>query len=197
MTDKAWLWLGFGCMAVGSIALCLLGLNRRTRDEENHWILHFTIPILATASYFAMATGQGILTLADGRSMYYARYIDWALTTPLLLTGLILTALGSPFRRWAVLLGLLLTDVFMIATGAFAAASPSGSIAKWVWYLMSCGAFAFIYVSLFGTLGREADKTGAEAARVFKSNRIILAVLWLIYPINSCSARKVSGRSIC
>ncbi len=140
------------------------------------------VPIFAAISYYAMATGQGTLTLANGREMYFARCLDWVVTTPLLLLGLSLTALKSPFRRWAVLLGVLATDMIMIVTGAFADASPSGSVVKWTWFIISSGAFVFIYVSLFGTLGREAVKSGEDAAKVFTTNRNILGLIWLAYP---------------
>jgi hypothetical protein len=46
--------------------------------------------------------------------------------------GLMLTALKTPFRRWAIVLGVIGAGVVMIATGAFADASPSGSSAKWI-----------------------------------------------------------------
>jgi hypothetical protein len=46
--------------------------------------------------------------------------------------GLMLTALKTPSRRWAIVLGVIGADVVMIAARAFADASPSGSSAKWI-----------------------------------------------------------------
>ena len=45
---------------------------------------------MAFLSYYAMATGYGWTTVSVGssdmaRQFFYARYIDWAVTTPLLL----------------------------------------------------------------------------------------------------------------
>lgn len=182
MTSHDWLGLGFAGMALGSIVQLVMGWNRRTRDEENHFLLHFLVTLTATASYLAMWMGQGSILLADGREFFFARYVDWSITTPMLLTGLCLTALQSPFRRWALLLGLLFTDFYMIVTGVFAGASPTGSSAKWVWYLFSSGAFVFVYYALWVPLRAEAVKSGVRAEKLYKTNASILTVLWLGYP---------------
>ncbi len=183
MTKTDILWATCFVMALAAGAFIVIGRGRRTRDEENHWIAHFIVPILASLAYLGMATGQGELTLGDGRTFYFARYLDWSVTTPLLLLGLMLTSLKSPFRRWAVVLGVIGADIIMVVTGAFADASTHASAVKWIWYTISCGAFFFVYMALYGTLSREAAKDGPETASVFGTNRNILAVLWLIYPI--------------
>ncbi len=183
MTLNNWLWVGFGGMAIGSLILLAQGWNRRTRDEENHYFLHVFVTLTAAASYLAMAVGQGSIHLADGRDFYFARYLDWSITTPMLLCGLCLTALHSPFRRWALLLGLVFTDVYMIGTGVVAGLSPTGSGAKWTWYLISSGAFLFIYVGLWGPLRRESVKSGPRAEKLYTTNVSILSVVWLAYPV--------------
>jgi bacteriorhodopsin len=50
-------------------------------------------------SYLAMATGASSTILDDGREFYYFRYIDWLITTPLLLLDLALLALANPGRN--------------------------------------------------------------------------------------------------
>ncbi|WP_294392232.1 bacteriorhodopsin [uncultured Sphingomonas sp.] len=183
MTTSDWLWFGFAAMAAGSVILLAMGWNRRTRDEENHYLLHLFVTLTAMASYLAMALGQGSILLADGREFYVARYLDWSITTPMLLTGLCLTALHAPFRRWALLLGLVFTDFYMIATGVVAGFSPTGSTAKWAWYLISSGAFLFIYIGLWGPVRTESEKSGPRAAKLFKTNATILSVVWFAYPV--------------
>jgi bacteriorhodopsin len=51
------------------------------------------------------------------RSIYYVRYIDWFITTPLLLLDLLLTA-GMP---WPTLLWVIIIDEIMIITGLIGA----------------------------------------------------------------------------
>lgn len=107
MTGGDWLWVGVAGFALGFLGFLTFGWNRRTREEENHWLLHLFVILTAFTSYLVMASGGGRLLLADGREVFLARYVDWTITTPLLLLGLSLTALSSPFRRWALVLGLL------------------------------------------------------------------------------------------
>ena len=51
------------------------------------------------------------------RSIYYARYIDWFITTPLLLLDLLLTA-GMP---WPTILWVIMVDEIMVITGLIGA----------------------------------------------------------------------------
>ena len=66
----------------------------------------------------AVATGNGYttVTLKDGvRDVYYARYLDWLITTPLLLVDVLLIAklpLASAFFA-------IFCDVAMVITGLF------------------------------------------------------------------------------
>ncbi len=183
MTINDWLWTGFAGLAIGAAMLLVIGWNRRTRDEENHYFIHVLVCLTAMASYLMMASGGGVVHLSDGRDFYYARYVDWSITTPLLLLGLCLTALHTPFRRWALLLGILFTDFFMIVTGLFAGLSPTGSAMKWTWYLISSGAFLFLYYGLWVPLRAEAVKSGPRAAALYRADTTLLSVLWLGYPL--------------
>ncbi|KAB0676171.1 bacteriorhodopsin [Aureimonas leprariae] len=187
MTVNAWLWIGAIAMAIGAAVQLVIGWGPRTRDVENHYLLHLFVCLAAMASYLVMATGDGAIHLADGgpngRDFYFARYIDWSVTTPMLLLGLGLTAMHSPFRRWAALLGVLFADSYMIITGLFAGLSPVGSSQKWLWYLVSCAAFAFVYIGIWGLFREEARKTSDEAASIFRTNATILSIVWLLYPV--------------
>ena len=58
MATLDWLWFGFVAMAVGSAILLVMGWNRRTRDEENHYFLHLFVTLTATVSYLAMALAR-------------------------------------------------------------------------------------------------------------------------------------------
>ena len=62
------------------------------------------------------------------RSIYYARYIDWFITTPLLLLDLMLTA-GMP---WPTIMFVILVDWIMIVTGLVGALVRS--IYKWGYF---------------------------------------------------------------
>ena len=131
MGPQFWLWLTTAIMLIGGLAILGLG-KRRTPAEELQTTMHGIVPIIAACSYFAMATGQGatVLPTVDahtglvvGRVFYFARYIDWAFTTPLLLISLVLTAMHAGQKRAGVIVGVVLADLLMIVTAFFFGAS--------------------------------------------------------------------------
>lgn len=187
MTAQFWLWLGTIAMLAGGGAILVIG-KRRTPAEEAHTVFHGIVPIIAACSYFAMAVGQGSVVLplgapADsGRLFYFARYIDWSFTTPLLLLTLAMTAQHSGMKRHGAVAGLLLADLMMILTALFFGLSDVAWI-KWTWFLISCVAFlAVFYVIWVSLLGENAAER-EDVQGAYRRNASILSVLWLIYPL--------------
>jgi bacteriorhodopsin len=202
MTRNHWLGFGAAAFAVGFVAILALSRTTddegqdhaddsgrprtsvKTREEENDKLIHSLVVLTAGTAYLLMASGGGRKPKEEGRELFWMRYVDWSITTPLLLTSLGLTALGSPFRRWGLLLGTLFTDVYMIATGYLADEAPKNSPMKWTWYGVSSGAFVGLYYLLWGPMREESEKTGEEAADVYRRNLIFLSTVWAGYPIN-------------
>ncbi|WP_342150556.1 bacteriorhodopsin [Methylorubrum sp. SB2] len=188
MTPQFWLWLGFAGMAAGAAAILFLG-KRRTQAEEADTIIHGIVPIIAACSYFAMATGQGSLVLPAGpeaaeaaRQFYFARYIDWAFTTPLLLVGLSRTAMHSGLRRPAVVWGLIGSDLIMIVT-ALAFGLSEVAWVKWTWFAISCGAFLAVFYGIFVQLREENAAERGDVRAAFLRNAVFLTVVWCAYPV--------------
>lgn len=181
MTEESWFWVGAVGMALGALALFAYG-RHRTQEEEGHTLIHVFVPIVAACSYFAMARGQGGIVMPDGHVYFYARYLDWSITTPLLLLGLCITALHGAHRRPALVAAVLGADVLMIAAG-FLSGISSDPTNRWVWFLISCGAFVALYAALFGPLLAEARARDPERRASYLSNTVVLAVLWLLYPV--------------
>ena len=187
MTAQFWLWLGTVSMLLGGFAILGVG-KRRTGQEQAHTIYHGTVPIIAACSYFAMATGQGAIVLplgadaAAGRLFYYARYIDWTFTTPLLLLSLCATAMHSGLRRGGLVAGLLLADVIMILTAFFFGLSEVGWV-KWTWFLVSCVAFLAVYYVMWVPLLQETRSESARVQSEYRRDAAILSVVWLVYPL--------------
>jgi bacteriorhodopsin len=188
MTPQFWLWLGFAGMAAGAAAILFLG-KRRTPAEEADGIIHGIVPIIAACSYFAMATGQGSIALSAGpdaaeaaRQFYFARYIDWTFTTPLLLVGLARTAMHSGMRRPAVVWGLVGSDLIMIVT-ALAFGLSTVAWVKWTWFAISCGAFLAVFYGIFVQLREENASERADVRTAFLRNAVFLSAVWCAYPV--------------
>lgn len=180
MTENSWLWIGFIGMAIGSVVI-LIQMGRQTPAEESHGVIHSIVPMIAAALYLLMALNQGGITIDNGRNFLWARYADWSVTTPLLLIGLALTAMDDLRRRPGLLVGLVGADIYMILTGLVAGYSPTGSADKWIWFLMSCGAFLAVYWVIWWPLRAEAERAGN--ASDYRRDAAILSILWLLYPV--------------
>ncbi len=188
MDTQFWLWLDTILMTVGGLAILAIG-KQRTASEQAHTIYHGIVPILAACSYFAMAVGQGSVLIhtgpADGgatRVFYFARYIDWTFTTPLLLLSLAVTALHSGMRRGGMVAGLLISDVLMIVT-SFVFGASAVEWVKWTWFLISCVAFLGVFYVMWVPMLRENALESAEVQSDYRRNAIMLSVLWLVYPV--------------
>lgn len=190
MDSHTLLWLTTFVMTGGGLLILMIG-KRRTPSEELHTVLHGIVPLIAACSYFAMATGQGAVTLgADaaavgtgaGRTFYFARYIDWTFTTPLLLVALSMTAMHSGKKHTGAITGIVLADVMMILTALFFGASEVAWI-KWTWFVISCAAFLGVYYVIWVSLMQANTLERDDVRATYRRNATILSVLWLIYPL--------------
>lgn len=190
MDSHTLLWLTTLIMTAGGLLILLTG-KRRTPAEELHTVLHGIVPLIAACSYFAMANGQGAIILgADaaaagngaGRIFYFARYIDWTFTTPLLLVTLSMTAMHAGTKRAGAIAGVVLADLMMILTAFFFGMSEVAWI-KWTWFIISCaaflGVFYVIWVSQMQANALERDDVRSS----YRRNAAMLTVLWLVYPV--------------
>ena len=184
MDGTIWLWIGMWGMAAGFLGLAFLSKGR-TEETANSGVVHTVVPAIAAVFYLLMALGAGEATLSwdNNRLFYWARYVDWSFTTPLLLIGLCFTALGSLKGNVALVCAVVFSDVAMILTGLFAGAAPSGSASKWIWYLVSCGFFLAVLYIIWGPLADFAKARSAEHARMYRLNAAVLSVLWVLYPV--------------
>lgn len=157
-------------------------------------ILTAFITTFATISYYAMATGDGVSTVSImvkeshkhvpdtyqtvERSVYWARYVDWSVTTPLLLLDLCFLAGLSG----ANILVAVVADLIMILTGLFAAFGTDEKV-KWGYYAMSCAAFLVIIYQL-AIHGRSmAMAKDAKTGNFFQAIAGFTLVLWTMYPM--------------
>ena len=125
-------------------------------------------------------------SMVDGEPVFYARYVDWIVTTPLLLLGLLTVGLapvtggGEAARTRNGLIGWVLgADILMIATGLVASLRQQNDD-RWIWYIISCVFFLLVLWALFGPVKQHLD---AKMTPLYTRLLGILTVLWFIYPI--------------
>ena len=76
--------MGFALLFIAFLMCSYFTYNESYGRRMPHYV-SLLICGLASLAYLSMATGNGSMVRADGRVFYWARYIDWLVTTPLLL----------------------------------------------------------------------------------------------------------------
>jgi len=185
------LWIGTFSM-IGSACWFWNKSREMKEGTRMHYYMTFFVCAIASLAYLTMAYGYGIYMMppdADWcvRPFYYARYVDWALTTPLMLLEICAIAGASNDAK----LWLVGTDFFMIIAGLIGAFITTNE--KWFFWIM--GMLAFIPIiwylqnpnglKVFISQARATD--GAELndrkANLFGKVAYITAVFWCGYPL--------------
>jgi bacteriorhodopsin len=110
--ENLWNWIGAAGMAVGVLVFGR-ALNRAaTPYTKQSRVTLFFVPVIAATLYTALGMRQGA-TVVEGEKVVWVRYVTWFTTTPLLLLQLCRLV----HARQSVVLGLLVSNQFMIATG--------------------------------------------------------------------------------
>jgi bacteriorhodopsin len=175
-------WLIVGVLGMGFATAYFVYLGIQVQGGQYFYWITAAITGFAFVSYLAMATGAGSTILDDGREFYYFRYIDWLITTPLLLLDLALLALARPGRNVGLIAGLIGLDVVMILTG-LAAGSSTSDLGTTVWFIISSAALAGVLYLLWTRLFAAARTRSQGVATTFNRLAVLTIVLWVLYPI--------------
>ncbi|KAI4288923.1 MAG: hypothetical protein L6R35_001816 [Caloplaca aegaea] len=192
-TGNRALWVVFVIMLLSSLAFYVMAFRVPVQKRLFHILTAF-ITTFATMSYYAMAIGDGVGSnkilikhtqkhFPDTydtiyREVYWARYVDWSLTTPLLLLDLCFLA----GLNGASILVAVLADIIMILTGLFAAFQVDES-PKWGWYAMACIAY-LVVVYQVALNGRQTAKAkDQKTATFYAAIGGFTLILWTVYPI--------------
>jgi len=163
---------------MSATALYIYGLAMSLEADKRFFhMVSFAICAFASLAYLVMAFDLGRVEV-DGRDVFYARYIDWAVTTPLLLVDLGFLAGMSA----ADVAGLCVWDVLMIAGGLFGALTTHVA-AKYSFFAYGCVAFLFIVRSLYAACGLAKEKRSPAVAARYNDLAMLTILVWFAYPI--------------
>ena len=113
-------------------------------------------------SYFAMLSGQGWTAVEGCRQFFYARYIDWMITFPMIAI-LLGTIAGSD---WTVILGAIGAQLIQLFSMYMGSVSTISAV-KWLWFLISIGALAGYLLHVARIFKASADVKGGEVAQLY------------------------------
>jgi len=193
-SGKTTLWVIFVLMVISSAAFA--GLSWRVPISRRvYHVVTTLITVIGSLSYFAMATGHGVSydhtrvrhshdhvpdTFTDVyRQVFWARYIDWALTTPLILLNLgLLSGLSGAYILIAVL-----ADLVMILTGLFAAFGIEGTPQKWGWYAIALVSYLVVIWHYALNARTHAAAKGSKVSSFYTAIASYTFIIWTVYPI--------------
>ena len=167
-------WLGALGMAVGTVVFAWGGKNASS-SERRYYLTLVGISGIAAIAYALMALEIGWLSVAD-RTVFVPRYVDWILTTPLIVLFLGMLA-GIDRRQFSIVLGL--NTVVMVA--GFVAATLPGPER---FALFGIGSLAFVGLAyyLMGPMTNAAGNRSPGMRSLYVRLRNLTIILWLIYP---------------
>jgi len=183
-----WYWAVTGVMMVCTMAFIGLSFSVPRRNRIFHYITA-AITMVASIAYFTMASNLGYASImvefmrtnskvaGVTREIFYVRYIDWFVTTPLLLMDILLTA-GLP---WPTVLYTILVDEIMVVTGLVGALISSSY--KWGYFVFAMFALFFIAYNVVYVGVQHAKPLGREVSRTYVICGGWTIFLWFLYPI--------------
>ncbi|MFB6101019.1 MAG: bacteriorhodopsin [Haloplanus sp.] len=173
-TATTWATLGAIGMLIGTVPP-LWGL-RNDPGRRNHYLVLAGVTGVAAVAYALMALGIGAITVS-GRVVSVPRYVDWLITTPLIL--LFLSMLGRTGR--GSLLRLVVADIALLVLGGVAVAI-AGPL-RWLAFLGGVAAFGVLVYDLYDRIPRLATFSNERARILFITLRNLTIALWTLYPI--------------
>lgn len=175
-------------MMVSSLIFMGLSFTKPRGQRIFHYITA-GITMVASIAYFSMGANLGWTAIqvefprtaeivsGNLRQIFYVRYIDWVITTPLLLLDLLLTCgMPTPMIAYTILL-----NEIMVVTGLVGALVKSSY--KWGYYTFGCVAFFFVAYSVVIEGRAHARALGADISKVYLICGVWTIGLWFLYPI--------------
>lgn len=193
-SDSTWwvYWWGFGVFAFSVFLFSALTFKQPMWDRHHGYVTTLIVLIAMTA-YFSMAAhgGDSLIPLYwniyGARDVFWARYIDWFFTTPLLLLDLLMLA-AVPLGTF---IWVAIADIAMILFGLF------GAITEWRfrWGYYAIGCF-FMFVVMYGILvqgTRYAMRRDKKLGSIYLGLSLYLMFLFCLYPVvwGLCEGRNI------
>ncbi|KAH8805850.1 hypothetical protein F5884DRAFT_755401 [Xylogone sp. PMI_703] len=188
------LWVGFAVILISTLIFIVMAWRTPVQKRLFHVLVSF-MGVIATISYFAMATGDGVTYIHSRhvehhkhtggvtkehifRQVFWAHYVQWALTTPLLILNLAFLAGLSG----ASIIVAIFSNISMVLLGLFSA-SAHRSAPKWGYFAMAIVAYLFIIYQFILPARRAVLARDNTTTKIYASLGVFVFILWTLYPI--------------
>jgi len=193
-TGARTLWVIFAVMLLSTLTFGALAWRQPVQKRLFHILTTF-ITAISTLAYFAMATGAGTsfahhlateshkhhipdTTEHVYRQVFWAHFVDWALTTPLILLNL---AFLSGLSGSNIIVALFANVTMVLTALFFAFAHAAGQ--RWAWYTMSLLAYLVVVYQLTVPARRAVAGRDRKVSSLYASIGSYIVLLWALYAI--------------
>lgn len=146
------------------------------------------ITLVAAINYFTMKDIVGLDGQPDRFQAFPTdyRYIDWLITTPLILAVFPILVGGRRFDR-GTMARLVLADIVMIVCGYVGEVSINraggGTGLGWWMFLVAAACWFYILYVLFAEIGQAIANQPGDLADGFGALRYFVVIGWVVYPV--------------
>jgi bacteriorhodopsin len=174
------LFSAYQAIGKGEVDLEGIELEQGLDQSIFHWVTNPSliagiVCLVASLAYLTMATGNGwYARCCDGRMFFFARYIDWVVTTPLMIHALChYSNAGRELSSY-----LFFCDIIMIVTGLIASTICNG--VKWVFFAFSMLAFlpVLYYIMELKDAFIDNQMIDSETGAPVKTGGVYLPYIW-------------------
>jgi sensory rhodopsin len=176
MVDPETAAYAFGTLGLLAGVVVGVALLRAEQRDRGRFGVLLVIPGFAALAYLVMFLGVGTVT-ASGYTFPVPRYVDWAVTTPVLV-GYVGYVAGADRR---VVVGTAVVDALMIALGLAAVLAPPPL--RWVAFGLSATCHLGLLGVLYGVFPRAAADQSVRRRQLFDLLQNHVGLLWLAYPV--------------
>jgi len=180
---QAMFMLGFVSMAAATFYFVM---QRNDYKPEHRATISYAavITFIAAVMYWQMKDIVGFPmqgSAAQIAATMPVRYLDWVLTTPLLLIefGIVASLAGA---AKGITYRLIVADIVMIVTGYFGEVGTPGSPSNYVNFIISSAAWLYIVYLIWNL---QLGKTSEDLKKVVTNMKYFVIFGWAIYPIGT------------
>ena len=174
-------WFYVLSMLIGVIIVAIMSRNPKNVPKTDYLITAI-IPIWSGLAYMAMAIGQGYVEISN-QIAFYARYIDWVVTTPLLLVSLCTVAFFYKKNNdKTIVYSLLIADVIMIICGFVGDLSKDNN--RYIWFCIGLVCFFVVMYIIWLPIRKIVQKQDEKLYKLYNLLVTYLTIFWIGYPVS-------------
>jgi len=171
---RHFLMVGFFGMLIGAGIFLYFGISRKVNTMTH--VLTFFVAVLSACSYYAMWSGLGVIyktTDTTPRVIFWAHYMDWVITGPLLIACLAMLSKSD-----LVTLVFMMGDTILVILTSLIGAMTVAPY-KYFWWIASI-AFQVLLGFLLLQRLNNAEGYGGDTLKLLTW---LVIISWIVYPI--------------